>query len=60
MKRNPSSKRTRSSAKSVLRLPDMEHAKAAVLNSLNSADPLMIALASSRILELGARLWKGC
>jgi hypothetical protein len=22
--------------------------------------PLMIALASSRILELGARLWKGC
>jgi hypothetical protein len=37
MKRNPSSKRTRSSAKSVLRLPDLEHAKGAVLNSLNSA-----------------------
>jgi hypothetical protein len=28
----------RSSNKSVLRLPDLEHAKAAVLNSLNSAD----------------------
>jgi hypothetical protein len=26
------------STKSVLRLPDLEHAKAAVLNSLNSAD----------------------
>ncbi|PYX50547.1 MAG: integrase [Acidobacteria bacterium] len=38
MKRNPSSKRIRSSTKSVLRLPDLEHAKAAVLNSLNSAD----------------------
>jgi hypothetical protein len=38
MKRNPSSKRRRSSTKSVLRLPDLEHAKAAVLNSLNSAD----------------------
>ena len=38
MKRNPSSKRRRSSAKSVLRLPDLEHAKAVVLNSLNSAD----------------------
>jgi|SRR5271165_1123406 len=33
MKRNPSSKRRRSSTKSVLRLPDLEHAKAAVLNS---------------------------
>jgi site-specific recombinase XerD len=38
MKRNPSSKRRRSSTKAVLRLPDLEHAKAAVLNSLNSAD----------------------
>src|ERR1700684_3233501 len=38
MKRNPSSKRRGSSTKSVLRLPDLEHAKAAVLNSLNSAD----------------------
>jgi hypothetical protein len=32
MKRNPSSKRRRSSTKSVLRLPDLEHAKAAVLH----------------------------
>lgn len=38
MKQKPSSKRRRSSNKSVLRLPDLEHAKAAVLNSLNSAD----------------------
>jgi hypothetical protein len=38
MKRNPRSKRGRSSTKSVLRLPDPEHAKAAVLNSLKSTD----------------------
>jgi hypothetical protein len=38
MKRNPSSKRRRSSTESVLRLPDLEHAKAAVLNSLNLED----------------------
>jgi site-specific recombinase XerD len=36
MKQKPSSRRKRS--KSVLRLPDLEHAKAAVLNSLNSTD----------------------
>src|SRR3989442_10721740 len=38
MKQKPSSRRRRSNTKSVLRLPDLEHAKAAVLNSLNSAD----------------------
>jgi len=38
MKQKPSSRRRRGSTKSVLRLPDLEHAKAAVLNSLNSAD----------------------
>jgi hypothetical protein len=38
MKQKPSSGRRRNSTKSVLRLPDLEHAKAAVLNSLNSAD----------------------
>ncbi len=37
MKQKSSSRRRRSSTKSVLRLPDLEHAKAAVLNSLNSA-----------------------
>ena len=37
MKQKQSSRR-RSSTKSVLRLPDLEHAKTAVLNSLNSAD----------------------
>jgi hypothetical protein len=38
MKQKPSSRRRRSSTKSVLRLPDLEHARAAVLNSLNSTD----------------------
>ncbi len=38
MKQKPSSRRRRSSTKSILRLPDLEHAKAAVLNTLNSAD----------------------
>ena len=38
MKQKPSSRRRRSSTKSVLRLPDLEHAKAAVLNSLNPVD----------------------
>jgi hypothetical protein len=75
MKQKPSSRSRRNSTKSILRLPDLEHAKAAVLNSLNSADakrgatlaansgfdqPSMIALASSRVLELVARLGKGC
>jgi hypothetical protein len=34
----PYSQRKRTTAKSVLRLPDLEHAKAAVLNSLTSPD----------------------
>src|ERR1700730_8439811 len=38
MRQKPSSRRKRNSAKSILRLPDLEHAKTAVLNSLNSAD----------------------
>jgi hypothetical protein len=38
MKQKPSSRRRRNSNKSILRLRDLEHAKAAVLNSLNSAD----------------------
>src|SRR5437868_8883041 len=38
MKQKPSSKRRRNSTKSILRLPDLEHAKAAVLNSLSSVD----------------------
>jgi hypothetical protein len=38
MKQKPSSRRRRNSAKSVLRLPDLEHAKTAVLNILNSTD----------------------
>ena len=39
MKQKPSSRRRHSSTKSILRLPDLEHAKAAVLNMLNLADP---------------------
>jgi hypothetical protein len=38
MKLKSSSRRKRNNSKSILRLPDLEHAKAAVLNSLNSAD----------------------
>ncbi len=38
MKRKPYSRRKRTITKSVLRLPDLEHAKAAVLNSLTSPD----------------------
>jgi hypothetical protein len=38
MKQKPSSKRRCNSTKSILRLPDLEHAKAAVLNSLNWTD----------------------
>jgi integrase len=38
MKQKPISKRKRNSTKSILRLPDLEHAKAAVVNSLNSTD----------------------
>jgi hypothetical protein len=38
MKRKPYSRRKRTTAKSVLRLPDLEHAKAAALNSLTSLD----------------------
>jgi integrase len=38
MKQKPSSRRKRSSSRTILRLPDLEHAKAAVLNSLNSTD----------------------
>jgi hypothetical protein len=37
MKQKANSRKRRISTKSVLRLPDLEHAKAAVLNSLNSA-----------------------
>jgi hypothetical protein len=38
MKRKPHSRRKRTTTKSVLRLPDLEHAKAGVLNSLTSPD----------------------
>jgi hypothetical protein len=38
MKQKPSSRRRLNRTKSILRLPDLEHAKAAVLNSLNSPD----------------------
>jgi hypothetical protein len=38
MKRKPHSRRKRTTTKSVLRLPDLEHAKVAVLNSLTSLE----------------------
>src|ERR1700751_1417919 len=38
MKRKPYPRRKRTTTKSVLRLPDLEHSRAAVLNSLTSLD----------------------
>ena len=38
MFRKPTSKRTRPKPRAVLRLPDLDQAKSAVLNSLTSAD----------------------
>ena len=38
MKRKPHSRGKRTTTKSVLRLPDLEHAKASVLNSLTNPD----------------------
>src|SRR6185503_20500941 len=38
MKRKPHTRHKRTTTKSVLRLPDLEHAKTAVLNSLTSLD----------------------
>ncbi len=38
MSRNPTPKRTRPKPKAVLRLPDLDQAKSAVLNSLTSVD----------------------
>jgi hypothetical protein len=38
MKKNRSSKRARKAPKTILRLPDLDHAKAAVLNSLTCPD----------------------
>ena len=40
MKRKPHSGRKCTTTKSVLRLPDLEHAKAAVLSSLASLDAI--------------------
>ena len=47
MKQNASSRRKRSKNKSILRLPDLEHAKAAVLNSLNSTDAKRVIVTPS-------------
>jgi hypothetical protein len=61
MKRKTALTKKRTTIKSVLRLPDIEHAKAAVLGANSGFDqPSMIALVSSRILQLGAWLWQGC
>lgn len=56
MKQKPASRRKLSSTKSVLRLPDLEHAKAAVLNSLNSTD----AKRGSMLSKLMYRSVLGC
>jgi hypothetical protein len=46
-KQKPNSRRRRNSNKSILRLSDLEHAKAAVLNSLNSVDVKRIIVTPS-------------
>ncbi len=50
MKRKPHSRRKRTTTKSVLRLPDLEHAKAAVLNSLTSLEVGATRSATLRVL----------
>ena len=57
MKQKPSSKRRRNRTKSILRLPDLEHAKAAVLNSLNSVDAkrVIVMPSMSSLTEFSAR-----
>jgi hypothetical protein len=47
MKQKPSSRRRRDSNKSILCLPDLEHAKARVLNSLNSLDAKRVIVTPS-------------
>jgi hypothetical protein len=51
MKRKPHSRRKRNTTKSVLRLPDLEHAKAAVLNSLTSLICDVLVLGSAMLRE---------
>ena len=53
MKRKPYSQRKRTTRKSVLRLPDLEHAKAAVLNSLTSLDAQRVIVTPSMSLLTG-------
>ena len=43
MSRKPTSKRTRPKPKAVLRLPDLDQAKSAVLNSLTSAVSALVS-----------------
>ncbi len=57
MKPKPSSRRKRNRHKSVLRLPDLEHAKAAVLNSLNSADSGTGAIVTPSSSSLMGIVW---
>ena len=60
MKRKPHSRRKRTTTKSVLRLPDLEHAKAAVLNSLTSLDAQRVIVTPSMSSLTGVvrnRVW---
>ena len=52
MKRKSHSRTKQSNTKSVPRLPDLEHAKSAVLNSLTSPDALPVPVArQGRMIE---------
>ena len=57
MSRNLTSKRTRPKPKAVLRFPDLDQAKSAVLNSLTSADapPANCFVVSTRWEKPGER-----
>ena len=63
MKRRPTSRRRRSSTRSVLRLLDLEHSKTAVLNTLGASSEFdqqsMIALGSSRTLDVAEPVVEG-
>jgi hypothetical protein len=51
MKQKPNSRRRRNSNKSILRLPDLEHAKAAVLNKpqLSGRKAVIVTLSTSSL-----------
>ena len=61
MERKPHSRGKRTTTKSVLRLPDLEHAKASVLNSLTNPDARRVIVTPSTSVWIGIvqnRVWR--